>query len=74
MKAIYIKRKNIVVEFKQVGQMREATILRNTGCTYHELILHFHSAEEGNELYKSYINDGFVKATSDDFDKIVRGY
>ena len=74
MKALYIKKGNIVVEFKQVGEKREATILRNTGCTYHEFIWHFHSAEEGNELYKSYINDGFVKATSDDFDKIVRGY
>ena len=74
MKAIYIKKGNIVVEFKQVGQMREATILRNQGCTYHESTRRFHSAEEGNEFYKNYINDGFVKATSDDFDKIVIGY
>lgn len=74
MKAIYIKRGNIVVEFKQVGEMREATILRNNGCTYDESTRRFHSAEEGNGFYKSYINDGFVKATSDDFDKIVIGY
>lgn len=73
-KDTYIKKDNIVARFRQCGEMREASILINNGCTYTERTRRYHSVEEGNEAYKLYINDGFVKATADDYDRIVRGY
>lgn len=74
MKYTYIKKDNIVVRFKQYKEMREASILTINGCTYTESTRRFHSKEEGNEFYKLYVNDGFVKATAEDYDRIVRGY
>ena len=73
-KKMFIKRDNVVVMFKQVGELREAVVLTNNGCTYNESVRRFRSKEEGNEFYKMYIDDGFTKATEDDYDLIVRGY
>lgn len=71
---VYIKKDNVVICFHQYKELREATILTNHGCTYEQQYKKFSSAEEGNQIYKSYINDGFTKASEEDYDKIVRGY
>ena len=71
---MFIKRDNVVVMFKQVGELREAVALENYGCTYAEHVTRFSSKEEGNKFYKMYIDAGFVKTSESEYDKIVRGY
>ena len=70
---MFIKRNNIVIMFKQVGELREAIMLENHGCTYTEYVTRFSSKEEGNEFYKMYIDAGFTKASESEYDKIVKG-
>lgn len=70
----YIKKGNVVIRFHQQGELREASILTNHGCTFDEEYKRFVSKYEGNNEYKSYIADGFVKATEDDYYRVVRGY
>ena len=69
-----IKRDNVVVMFKQIGELREAVTLENHGCTYTEHVTRFSSKEEGNEFYKMYIDAGFVKTSESEYDRSVRGY
>ena len=71
---MFIKRDNVAVMFKQVGELREAVVLENHGCTYTEHVTRFSSKEEGNKFYKMYIDAGYEKATEADYDRIVRGY
>lgn len=70
----FIKKSNMVVMFKQVGELREAIVLENHGCTYSENTIRFGSKEEGNQFYKMYIDAGFTKAKEEDFDKIIMGF
>ncbi len=69
---MFIKRNNVVIMFKQVGELREAIMLENHGCTYTEYVTRFGSKEEGNEFYKMYIDAGFVKASENEYDKIIK--
>lgn len=71
---MFIKKGNVVVMFRQVGELREAVTLTSYGCTYTEDITKFHSKEEGNQYYKMCIDDGFVKVGKNEYDRIVRGY
>lgn len=71
---MFIKRDNVVVMFKQIGELREAVVLENHGCTYTEHVTRFSSKEEGNKFYKMYIDAGFVKTSESEYDKIARGH